>query len=85
MKIERPLSQEPTAEEALELEKLKIMIEQSIKDGTISHQEIQNFYGAVFAHGKPSVDQIYRSLELYRNIVGEKLDKLQVWYEPPGD
>lgn len=85
MKIERPLSQEPTPEETLELEQLKIMIEKSVKDGKITHQEIQNFYSKIFAHGKPSVDRVYRSLELYRNIVGEQLDKLQVWYEPPSD
>lgn len=85
MKIERPLSKEPTNEEALELEKLKTMIEQYVKDGEISHQEIQNFYSAMFAHGKPSVDQVYRSLELYRSIVGEKLEKREVWYEPPNN
>ncbi|MBD2495225.1 hypothetical protein [Nostoc sp. FACHB-280] len=85
MKVERPLSQEPTPEEVRELEKLKTMIEQYVQDGEITHQEIQNFYCAMFAHGKPSADQIYRSLELYRNIVEAKINKLEVWYEPPSN
>ncbi|MBD2437615.1 hypothetical protein [Nostoc sp. FACHB-110] len=83
MKIERPLSQEPTPEEAILLEKLKTMIEQSVRDGEITHQEIHNFYCAMFAHGKPSVDMVYRSIELYRMIVAEKVANHQAYYEPP--
>jgi hypothetical protein len=84
MKFERPNAKDPTPEEVRELEKLKAMIERFIADDVITPQEFQALRTEVFAHGKPSADQLYRELELYRKMVTEKLQSGELWEEAPG-
>ncbi|MEC4815746.1 MAG: hypothetical protein SAK29_21090 [Scytonema sp. PMC 1069.18] len=84
MKIIRPNAKEPTTEEVQELEKLRAMIENAVKDGVLTHQEVQDINLAILAHRELGADWLYREFELYREIITAKMQKGELWYEPPG-
>ncbi|MEB3312058.1 MAG: hypothetical protein VKJ02_17670 [Snowella sp.] len=72
MKIEHPNALELTAEEQQELTRLKALIEKAIADGVLSSSEAQNIKAAVLAN-KPSSELLYQELQLYRQLVTEKV------------
>lgn len=74
MKIMQPHPQEPTLEEAKELEQLKKKIEIAIADGKISAQEIEDLQVTILKTSNGSAAQIYRKLNLYRIWVTHKLE-----------
>ena len=74
MKIERPNAPELTPEEKKELERLKGIIESAIADGVISNSEYDNIRNTALEKN-PSPELLYQELELYRQLVTEKVRK----------
>lgn len=72
MKVERPNAPELTSEEKKELERLKGIIEIAISDGIISNSEYDNIRNTVLEKN-PSPELLYQELELYRQLVTEKV------------
>jgi uncharacterized membrane protein YebE (DUF533 family) len=72
MKVERPNAPELTPEEKKELERLKGIIEIAISDGIISNSEYDNIRNTVLEKN-PSPELLYQELELYRQLVTEKV------------
>ena len=72
MKVERPNAPELTPEEKKELERLKGIIESAISDGIISNSEYDNIRNTVLEKN-PSPELLYQELELYRQLVTEKV------------
>lgn len=69
MEISHPNSQEPTPEELLDLEKLKVVIEQAIADGRLTQDEVSRIKTAAWADGKITVQE----LNLVRELVVQKM------------
>jgi hypothetical protein len=74
MKVERPNAPELTPEEQQELERLKGIIESAIADGVISNSEYDNIRNTALEKN-PSPELLYQELELYRQLVTEKVRK----------
>jgi hypothetical protein len=72
MKVERPNARELTPEENKELERLQRIIEGAIADGVISNSEYDNIRTSVLEKN-PSPELLYQALELYRQLVTEKV------------
>jgi uncharacterized membrane protein YebE (DUF533 family) len=72
MKVERPNAPELTPEEKQELERLKGIIESAIADGVISNSEYENIRASALEKN-PSHELLYQELELYRQLVTEKV------------
>ena len=72
MKVERPNARELTLEEKKELERLKGIIEIAISDGIISNSEYDNIRNTVLEKNR-SPELLYQELELYRQLVTEKV------------
>jgi len=72
MKVERPNARELTPEENKELERLKGLVERAIADGVISNAEYDNIRNTALEKN-PSPELLYQSLELYRQLVTEKV------------
>jgi uncharacterized membrane protein YebE (DUF533 family) len=72
MKVERPNARELTPEENKELERLQSIIEGAIADGVISNSEYDNIRTSVLEKN-PSPELLYQALELYRQLVTEKV------------
>jgi len=72
MKVERPNARELTPEENKELERLQRIIEGAIADGVISNSEYDNIRNSVLEKN-PSPELLYQALELYRQLVTEKV------------
>jgi len=72
MKVERPNAPELTPEEKKELERLKGIIETAIADGIISNSEYDNIRNTALEKN-PSPELLYQALELYRQLVTEKV------------
>lgn len=72
MKVERPNAPELTPEEKKELERLKGIIEIAISDGIISNSEYDNIRNTTLEKN-PSPELLYQELELYRQLVTEKV------------
>jgi len=85
MKITRPHAQDPTPEELAELEYFKHLLDQAAADGVITRQEIQNLQHQAYGQGTPTADQLYRELELYRQLVTEKVQNGELAVEPLGN
>jgi uncharacterized membrane protein YebE (DUF533 family) len=83
MEINRPNTQEATAEELQKLERLKGIIESAIADGKITLDEYEKIKAEIYTQGKSSADQFYRELELYKSLVQEKLETGELEYESP--
>ena len=72
MKVERPNARELTPEENKELERLKGLVERAIADGVISNAEYDNIRNTALEKN-PSPELLYQALELYRQLVTEKV------------
>jgi len=72
MKVERPNARDLTPEENKELERLQRIIEGAIADGVISNSEYDNIRNSVLEKN-PSSELLYQALELYRQLVTEKV------------
>jgi uncharacterized membrane protein YebE (DUF533 family) len=72
MKVERPNARELTPEENKELERLQRIIESAIADGVISKSEYENIRTSALEKN-PSPELLYQALELYRQLVTEKV------------
>ena len=72
MKVERPNARELTPEEKQELERLQRIIEGAIADGVISNSEYDNIRTSALEKN-PSPELLYQALELYRQLVTEKV------------
>ena len=72
MKVERPNARELTPEENKELERLQRIIEGAIADGVISNSEYDSIRTSVLEKN-PSPELLYQALELYRQLVTEKV------------
>jgi uncharacterized membrane protein YebE (DUF533 family) len=72
MKVERPNARKLTPEENKELERLQGIIEIAIADGVISNSEYDNIRTSVLEKN-PSPELLYQALELYRQLVTEKV------------
>jgi uncharacterized membrane protein YebE (DUF533 family) len=72
MKVERPNARELTPEENKELARLQGIIEIAIADGVISNSEYDNIRTSALEKN-PSPELLYQSLELYRQLVTEKV------------
>jgi hypothetical protein len=79
MKISRP-QQQPTPEELEELKKYTAAIECAISDGKISQQEIENLNPVLHPGNVTSANEIYEKLELYRNLITEKIASGELKY-----
>lgn len=84
MNVLRPHEQDPSAEELQELACLRSRIEQATADGRFTMEEFSVLQHTSFARGVPSTDQLYRTLELYRLLVGEKTRSGELFSEVPG-
>lgn len=73
MEVSHPHSQEPTPEQAKELERFKSLIERAIADGIITGEEMRILAQELQRSCKDSADQYYRELELYRTLVAQKI------------
>jgi hypothetical protein len=73
MKVERPNAPELTPEEKQELERLKRIIEGAIADGIITNSEYENIRTSALEKN-PSHELLYQALELYRQLVTEKVN-----------
>lgn len=73
MDFSQPHAKEPTPEDLKKLEHLKQMIERAVADGVITGQEIEAIKQEILRSSKGSADQLYRELELYDNLVMQKL------------
>lgn len=69
MEVTRPNLAEPTAEELLDLEKLKQVIDRAIADGKLTEDEICQMKAIAWADGKVTPQE----LNLMSAIVGQKL------------
>ena len=72
MKVERPNAPELTPEEKKELERLKGLIERAIADGIITNSEYEQIRTSALEKN-PSSELLYQTLELYRQLVTEKV------------
>ncbi|GFE67964.1 hypothetical protein [Chroococcus sp. FPU101] len=73
MDFSQPHAKEPTPEDLKKLDHLKQMIERAVEDGVITGQEIEAIKQEILRSSKGSADQLYRELELYDNLVTQKL------------
>lgn len=80
MKTSRPQQQQPTPEELEELNKYTTAIERAISDGKISRQEIENLNPILHPGKATSANEIYEKLQLYRNLIAEKIASGELKY-----
>jgi hypothetical protein len=84
MKVEHP-NEEPIAEEeARELERLKITIERAIEDGRLTRAEFDTIKASIFREGSTTAAQLNREIVLYRQLVSEKIERGEIFVDPPG-
>lgn len=69
MEVTRPNASEPTPEELMDLEKLKLVVERAIADCKLSEDELRQIKAIVWADGKVTPQE----LNLIREIVSQKL------------
>lgn len=72
MKVEHPNAPELTINEQQELTRLKIIIEKAIADGILSSSESYHIRTSVLS-AKPSSGLLYQELQLYRQLVTDKV------------
>jgi hypothetical protein len=80
MEIHHRHLSEPNPEEAKELENLKAIIERAIADGRLSHAEFERIRAATLDN-HPSAEQLSRELQLYRQLVTEKIQQGMIEFE----
>ncbi|MCU0524990.1 MAG: hypothetical protein MUF72_09215 [Elainella sp. Prado103] len=71
MQISRPNCSEPSPEELLDLQKLKVTIERAISDGKLTPEEMRQIKTLVWADGKISPQE----LNLISHLVTQKLQE----------
>lgn len=80
MDFSQPNAQDITAEELEKLENLKKIIERAIEDGIIDGQEIDTIKREIFRSSKGSIDLLRRELDLYNELVVQKLQSDDLEY-----
>ncbi|WP_322742742.1 hypothetical protein [Synechocystis salina] len=73
MKVERPDSQQLTAEETQELAYLRTLIEQAVADGVVTKEEESNIRARVL-DSKPRYELLSQELAMYRELVTNKIN-----------
>nr|WP_228023993.1 hypothetical protein [Synechocystis salina] len=73
VKVERPDSQQLTAEETQELAYLRTLIEQAVADGVVTKEEESNIRARVL-HSKPRYELLSQELAMYRELVTSKVN-----------
>lgn len=76
MKMERPNTKPLSPEELQDLDQLRSMIEQAIKDGSVTMNEINAINARVDADGKVTFEEI----ELIQKLVWDKIQKGDIQY-----
>ncbi|ELR96563.1 hypothetical protein [Gloeocapsa sp. PCC 73106] len=77
MKIEKPNSQPPSREELENLDKLKVLIERCVADGTLSLSEMELIKAFIKADGKISTEE----LDLCRQLIWDKIEAGELEYD----
>ncbi len=72
MKVEHPNAPELSSEDLKELDRLKGIIERAISDGILSYSEY-NTIKQTTLENHPSSELLYQELQLYRQLVTEKV------------
>ncbi|MBE9176566.1 hypothetical protein IQ225_16880 [Synechocystis salina LEGE 06155] len=73
VKVERPNSQQLTAEETQELAYLRTLIERAVADGVVTKEEESNIR-ALALHSKPRYELLSQELAMYRELVTNKVN-----------
>ena len=73
MKVERPDSQQLSAEETQELDYLRALIEQAVADGVVTKEEESNIK-ALALHSKPRYELLSQELAMYRELITNKIN-----------
>ncbi|MGB8702677.1 MAG: hypothetical protein WCD18_24955 [Thermosynechococcaceae cyanobacterium] len=81
MQINRPHVKMPTEAEAEELEQYRRQVESMVADGSITVSEIERLNPAEHPGEHESADQIYRKLEIYRELVTRQAESGTLQYE----
>jgi division protein CdvB (Snf7/Vps24/ESCRT-III family) len=76
MKMERPNTKPLSPEELQDLEKLRSMLEQAIKDGYVSTNEINAVNAKMDADGKVTFEEI----SLIQKLVWDKIQSGEIQY-----
>lgn len=74
MRVEHPNALELTINEQQELTRLKEIIENAIADGIVSNFEFYKIRAFVLS-ARPSLELLYQELQLYRQLVTEKVSE----------
>jgi uncharacterized membrane protein YebE (DUF533 family) len=73
VKVERPDSQQLSAEETQELDYLRALIEQAVADGVVTKEEESNIK-ALALHSKPRYELLSQELAMYRELITNKIN-----------
>lgn len=73
VEVERPNSQQLSAEETQELDYLRSLIEQAVADGVVTKEEESNIK-ALALHSKPRYELLCQELAMYRELVTNKIN-----------
>ncbi len=74
MKMERTRGQQPTPQEQQELEQLKTIIDRATADGIVTRDEFERIQRAIATTKSPTAEHLFRAIELYRELVTEKVN-----------
>lgn len=86
MEISRPGAKPPSPEELQELETLKKMVERAMADGILSQAEMADLKAFITGNAaEKAPEQIWREIQLYRNLVAEKVKSGELRTETLGN
>lgn len=86
MEISRPGAKPPSPEELQELADLRKMIERAMEDGILTQSEMANLKAFVTGNASEKTpEQIWREIQLYRDLVAEKVKSGELRTETIGN